>query len=68
MESNIIYVVLMISNAGRGEAESNIVDHEHNISNVGLHLVQQMYIVVPVSAIRQSDWLMTDQHFPVFGQ
>ena len=41
----------MINNVGLGFASSNIIDHEHNISNVGLYLVQQMYIVVPVSEI-----------------
>ena len=25
-------------------------------------------VVVPVSEIRQSDWLMTDQHFSVLGR
>ena len=37
------YVVLMIDYVGRGEAESNIVDHEHNISHVGRQGGRQMF-------------------------
>ena len=47
MLSNIRYVVLMINNVGLGFALPNIINHEHNISNVGLHLVQQMHNVGP---------------------
>ena len=39
MESNIRYVVVMINNVGRAEGEFDIIDHNHNISNVGRHLV-----------------------------
>ena len=37
------YVVLMIDYVGRGEAESNILVHEHNISHVGRHRVRQLF-------------------------
>ena len=37
-------VVVMINNVGLPFGLSNIIDHNNNISNVGLHLVQQMYI------------------------
>ena len=36
-------VVLMIDYVGRGEAESNIFVHEHNISHVGRHRVRQLF-------------------------
>ena len=45
MPSNIRYVVVMINNVELAFGSSNIIDHNHNISNVGLHLVQQVYSV-----------------------
>ena len=45
VESNIRYVVLGISNVGRGEAEPNITDPEHNISNVGRHRENKYFVV-----------------------
>ena len=35
----------MINNVELAFGSSNIIDHNHNISNVGLHLVQQVYNV-----------------------
>ena len=43
MSSNIRYVVVMINNVELVFGSFNIIDHNHNISNVGLHLVQQVY-------------------------
>ena len=35
----------MINNVELAFGSSNIIDYNHNISDVGLHLVQQVYIV-----------------------
>lgn len=42
VSSNIRYDVLMINDVELGFASPNITDHEHTISNFGLHLVQQI--------------------------
>ena len=63
MSSNIRYVVVTYNNVGLAYGSSNITEHNHKIYNVGLHLVQQMHIIIPVTEIKQSDWLTSIQHF-----
>ena len=51
VSSDIRNVVLTAGNVGLGFASSNITRRSHNISNVGLPGVEQMYNVVPLTNI-----------------
>ena len=53
----------MYNNVRLACGSSNITVHNHNISNAGLHLVQQMYIIIPVTEITQSGWSTSIQQF-----
>ena len=66
VSSDIRNVVLSAGNVGLGFASSNITCLEHDISNVELPEVEQMYIVVPLSATLQSDWFSGVEQFLMF--
>ena len=72
VSSNIRYVVVTYNNVGFTFGSPNITVHNHNISNVGLHLVQQMYIVrlelCGVVAKRLAQFLEEETRFNIKGR